>query len=754
MATPEPPKVISVATSGQPLEVKAIPEQPPEAKETPKQPSEVKETPEQPSEVKAPPNQPLATPEQPSEVNTKPQTVTPRPPGVIVRGRSNVTYSDLVEAGKHYLKEHFPDWVETKATCILPQIPAIAYNRALAPPLGEKGPGPKERGDDAELAVYKKLFSWGQEHKEPMFIIAQVDYDRDNQSKNTHSVLSAFLPVSKLHKLDLASKKLDIDFVIVHADIGAIIVEVKASENPLNAIRDATTSLRKGENFLQLFCHESFPIPVYKVAVFPNCSFDSKMSEILRLCNKNNIVSCDVAFIKDSEEVSKLFEKFKIHTCQILSILHFLFVFPFSIPPAIDVLLPWLISLKCLVSSTVSTSSTVSKVSLADDSVNLAKQVKKIDDKLTRHDVYSGADKKLDRDGKKLVRNVGSKRTKQVLYLNPKQLEVWYGPRMQIVEGVAGTGKTILIQHKVLELDKTQPRDEMIVVLATKAIGEVYKIFFRNNGASQRIEVAEHDWSWKSSTVHHIFMDETQHCFISTAEALREFHEPVPIDFSKSFIWIFLDPAVKSLPSAQQLRNRFKPESFTIVSLSDVMRCTPEIFTYWSKYMYYDQTEYNQSSRLFGQEVTHDNVANDREALKKIQKLLTEIIDGNNVTYDDCVVLIRARAPSVNRLAKFEPTGIKVLCMDSDIWSLEWSYVFLVGEDTEHPTVYPGRMPWEAEVYLASSRCKVKLFVFSIDRAWSLSHPPENFRDFKRRQFDYLELLTQRLLESYRHQTK
>lgn len=323
---------------------------------------------------------------------------------VIVRGRSVLSFPDLVTAGQYYIGEYFSNWVQHRATCIVPPIPWTAYNRVLGPQLRLEQPmvvEGKERGDNAELVIYKMFFSWGERYNEPMFLLAQVAYDPDDKSKKTTSVLSAFLPDSKQQQLALVSKKMDIDLVIVHADIGAVIVEIKATTSPLSVIGDAVASLRKGESLLRLFCDEMMPI--YRVALFPNCAHESltevQMAEINRLETKNNFVFCDGALAKEPEAVSKMFEKFKLLTQE-------------KGCPILDELLYWLISLKCLISSTMHDRKVV-KVTLTDETINIVKQVKMTDTKLVQHDVYSKADQKS-----ALVKKVLT--ATEVLYLNPE----------------------------------------------------------------------------------------------------------------------------------------------------------------------------------------------------------------------------------------------------------------------------------------------------------------------------------------------
>ena len=68
---------------------------------------------------------------------------------------------------------------------------------------------------------------------------------------------------------------------------------------------------------------------------------------------------------------------------------------------------------------------------------------------------------------------------RQFVFLNEEQLAIWRGEEKQLIHGVAGSGKTILIQHKALECVK---RNEKVVIFVPTILGELYKKFFSSNG--------------------------------------------------------------------------------------------------------------------------------------------------------------------------------------------------------------------------------------------------------------------------------
>ena len=652
-------------------------------------------------------------------------------PEVIVRGRSILSFPDLPTAGEYYLSEYFPEWVKRRAACIVPPIPWTAYNRVLGPQLKPDSHASllgKVRGDNAELMVYKTVFTWAEQHGEPVFFLAQVDYDPENKSKKVTSVLSSFLPDAKQPQLTLMTKKMDVDLAIVHVGIGAVIVEIKATINPLLDIGDALTSLHKGESLLRLFCDEAFP--VYKVALFPNCAKESlsevQVAEMKRLESKNSFVFADGATANSMEGFAKLFEGFKRLTGEK------------AILPEADKLLHWLISLKCLVSSSAKGGKVV-KVSLNDETINVARQTKLTDTKVVQHDVYSKADQKSN-----LVRKL--KISTEILYLNPEQLAVWDGPKQQLINGVAGTGKTVLIQHKVLELDRRLPPEELIAVIMTDGVSRVYQNFFDQNRASDRVKLYSKANALAnmelvpSFCAHHLFIDEFQNMM-----DLKSLFLMIGKCSKDNYLWIALDP-VQSLDrmgkTVEQLETELKIPC--LPPLRHVMRCTPEVTHYWSKHLPADcPVLYSQGNRLFVQDVPVYHADNNDRAVSIILELLEKYVDGENVTYKDCAVLIHSPPLSIipirrgilgklgyserEYLLTNDDDAITVKDMPNDIWSLEWSYVFLVAQDAYlSPTEkeLDARLNkagyWNSGIYLASSRCKVQLFLVSMDKGW---HP-------------------------------
>ncbi|CAB4012005.1 Hypothetical predicted protein [Paramuricea clavata] len=656
------------------------------------------------------------------------------PPEVIVRGRSAETFADLRSAGHYYVAEYFSQWLLRRATCVVPPIPWTAYNRVLGPQFKASKSVAKERGDDTELMVYKTIFKCGELYGAPMFLIAQIDYDPQNKTKQLPTVLTSFLPDNKQQQLALASKKLDIDLAIVHTDIGAIVVEIKAATNPLVDIGDAITSLHKAESLLRLFCHELFPI--FKVALFPNseCLSEHQKSEIKRLEQKDGFEFCDSAFSSQPEAVLHLLTRLKEVTTKK--------GYPKLLEEANE-LLDYLICLKCLVTSTVHNSK-VTRIITKDDVVNVVKQVKKTDTKLVQHDVFSKADQKAG-----LVKKVRT--ATEVLFLNPEQIAVWDGPKHQILHGVAGTGKTVLIQHKILQLDKSLPPQEQITVVTTNAVSNVYQKFFGQNGASKRVSVyTEMNLKLSCDTETAVTKLCQGHVFIDEAQNLQDFSAFLKAissnKSSQNYVWISLDP-LQALDKLHMSIEQVTAELgiFTLPPLYHVMRCTPEITNFWSKHLPPQSPVcYAQGNRMFVQDVPVYRPSSNEEAVELIHSLLQQYVDGENITYQDCAVLVHSPPLSIipirrHLLAKlgwsesdyFQSTSddnIVIRDMPNDIWSLEWSYVFLVAQDAMlFPTdkeldarlFKPGY--WNSGIYICSSRCKVQLFLIAMETGGRLN---------------------------------
>ena len=109
---------------------------------------------------------------------------------------------------------------------------------------------------------------------------------------------------------------------------------------------------------------------------------------------------------------------------------------------------------------------------------------------------------------------------KQFLFLNPEQQRIWNGPCRQVFCGVAGSGKTILLQFKALECAK---KGEKVFVVVPKRLTELYKQFFEINNVLSKVDLLTFGDVWKKycwtdrleksrsvSEKFHLFVDEWQ----------------------------------------------------------------------------------------------------------------------------------------------------------------------------------------------------------------------------------------------------
>jgi hypothetical protein len=103
-----------------------------------------------------------------------------------------------------------------------------------------------------------------------------------------------------------------------------------------------------------------------------------------------------------------------------------------------------------------------------------------------------------------------------VVWLDPIQLEIMKDPtKRQVIVGPASTGKTLLIQLKVLEIMETT-NDNVLIILPYQQLVEKYKEFLKNAtdiGTSERVKFVtteSEDWEGllEENKTSHWFVDE------------------------------------------------------------------------------------------------------------------------------------------------------------------------------------------------------------------------------------------------------
>ena len=360
---------------------------------------------------------------------------------------------NLEECCEQYLTRRWPDWKTNDRTYMIPP----CFKRNYISPTGDAS-GAVEltetlkgyiKGDSAELQIFQCLERFGRETNQPMFVLSKFSYRK---------FIKEFFPkdcplVTSLKNLLETSKRDEIDFVVLHRRIGVILIEAKGkTEFKSDRYEVAKEQLEFAEKFVRIFLEAKGMNEVdfvHKVVAVPNLSDVSESSGGFIHLRKINLEM-------DGEGNDRNLPPFALwwkgkfterslgeHEEKFLSVIS-LFVGQRATVNASARILGEVFK-------------TIDKQKFLQQSYNKTTNEKPVVVRLEKKSILA----------------------RQFVFLNEEQLAIWRGEEKQLIHGVAGSGKTILIQHKALECVK---RNEKVVIFVPTILGELYKKFFSSNG--------------------------------------------------------------------------------------------------------------------------------------------------------------------------------------------------------------------------------------------------------------------------------
>ena len=360
---------------------------------------------------------------------------------------------NLEECCEQYLTRRWPDWKTNDRTYMIPP----CFKRNYISPTGDAS-GAVEltetlkgyiKGDSAELQIFQCLERFGRETDQPMFVLSKFSYRK---------FIKEFFPkdcplVTSLKNLLETSKRDEIDFVVLHRRIGVILIEAKGkTEFKSDRYEVAKEQLEFAEKFVRIFLEAKGMNEVdfvHKVVAVPNLSDVSESSGGFIHLRKINLEM-------DGEGNDRNLPPFALwwkgkfterslgeHEEKFLSVIS-LFVGQRATVNASARILGEVFK-------------TIDKQKFLQQSYNKTTNEKPVVVRLEKKSILA----------------------RQFVFLNEEQLAIWKGEEKQLIHGVAGSGKTILIQHKALECVK---RNEKVVIFVPTILGKLYKEFFSSNG--------------------------------------------------------------------------------------------------------------------------------------------------------------------------------------------------------------------------------------------------------------------------------
>ena len=372
----------------------------------------------------------------------------------VVKGPAGKYFSNFEECCEEYLTGRWPDWKKNDRTYMSPPFFRCRYISPTGDASGAVELTKTEegymRGDFAELQIFQCLERFGRETNQPMFVLSQFKYRK---------FIKEFFPkdcplVASLKNLVVENEdKGEIDFVVLHRRIGVILVEVKGNTE-FNSDRydEAKKQLEFAEKFVRVFLESKGMNEVdfvHKVVAMPNVSDEGRSSEgfinlrkiHLEMDGEGNVISLlpFAQWWKGKFTERSLGE----HEEKFLSVIS-LFVGQRATVNASARILGEVFK-------------TVDKQKFLQQSYNKTTNEKPVVVRLEKKSILA----------------------RQFVFLNEEQLAIWRGEKKQLIHGVTGSGKTILIQHKALECVK---RNEKVVIFVPTILGGLYKKFFSSNG--------------------------------------------------------------------------------------------------------------------------------------------------------------------------------------------------------------------------------------------------------------------------------
>ena len=400
----------------------------------------------------------------------------------VVKVGANHYLLDLEKACTTYLSRHCAGWQQwLNQPYFFPPLFPVRYIAPTGQASGAvqltKSEEQDVKGDEAELKLFNALERFGREKNQPMFVltklecnefmrkaieVAEASLSESPKSANKSAEIMGTQEQGPNVWLEELKRPFEVDVLVIHRHVGIILFEVKAiPQFKSSRYLDAKKQVDAAECIVQAllkFKNLSDVIPVYKVVALPNVTTPGKSSGGYFDIRCHDLEAGNGNSMDDwwAQLPKKQFNEMQEH---VLLQLVALFVGQRA-------------SLCAYAPILRETFSTI------DSQRFLARAFEKQQKKRHTHSAIAGADKMGAIAKTKDQPNLYVL-TQQFLFLNPEQITIWEGPRRQLVSGVTGSGKTILIQHKALEC--AQYGECQVLLFVPTPLNLLYEQFFKQN---------------------------------------------------------------------------------------------------------------------------------------------------------------------------------------------------------------------------------------------------------------------------------
>ncbi|CAH3026361.1 unnamed protein product [Porites evermanni] len=387
----------------------------------------------------------------------------------VVKGPGGKRY-ELLEGIKQNFLSLYGEWQNGTIMC-----PSL-FPRDFISPVGDlPGVAPLKplvhdttRGDDAEEKIFDILKQFGEKENQPMFVLTKLKFTE---------FIKYCIPAGQT--IELA----EIDFAIVHLNIGVILVEVKATEKWPK--RKAFNQLSEGEKIIKGLLHEDSHIPVYRVFSLTSILYGFLLPWF---CVLLLAVATRVEKVHKKRILQTLCRPcvFTRELCPPLQYRH-------EAPPRYGAMyrgpsfghhpvggfypsLAGIFPAQLCPPKNIVFSLRLRAVTLTADKAGLAEL------------------------------------SEEIIFLNSEQLCIWEcSNHHQLISGVSGSGKTILLQYKALECAR---KGEKVIICVPSPLNKKYEAFFEAKNISSGVIIYTFEnFVPKSEEKCHLFIDELQILF-------------------------------------------------------------------------------------------------------------------------------------------------------------------------------------------------------------------------------------------------
>ena len=410
-----------------------------------------------------------------------------------------------------YMNLFFPDWLENNTPQGVYLVPPLPLSMPPNPPEGSSGGQKSEdfrykqymnfrteqKSKTEEFKFVQKIQKYAVEKELPMFIFHGLAVDK-SQWDMILTVAEHEMPSGCLDDLRNSSKiklnhkgfpeNLEIDCMTIDPKNGVVLWEIKSrsfqgeATKGFKKIKLAREQLNRDELFVswisQHFCSFSPAVITKKNVVLTEDEIsEDKNLEFEKFRQSYKVL--DASTLRTWEKFSNWFRS------EIESEI------PSNSEQTYKTLVPIMVGISVSVSVKCKNTAEVRHTETYFENLSHAKAVQKLDSEISEQNLSRDKESRTDLIPTSELSFVKTSKSSKLLFLTPRQQEVLSSSNngTKLIMGPAGTGKTILTLHKIINLCKTQPKDKILLLCSGKFVQSYCKMLEDNEISVQRLMI-------------------------------------------------------------------------------------------------------------------------------------------------------------------------------------------------------------------------------------------------------------------------